>query len=280
MAVATSITALPVLAAIARERGIAGSTAGVTAISAAGIMDVAAWVVLAAALAGTASRPGRPWPVTMLLIACFATIMLLVVRPLLHWWLRRRLAVLSNHLLLALALALGSAWVTASLGLHPVFGGFLAGLAMPSRDGAADAEILQPMQQIADLFLPLFFVVTGLSLNIGAFDGRAFVLLAIVCVAVAAGKLIPGYVASRLGGLRRADSATVAILVTTRGLTELIALNVGLSAGLIDQQLFSVLVLMALITTAMVPLLLRLLPRAQTPPVSGSRDLAERTVPG
>jgi Kef-type K+ transport system membrane component KefB len=259
MGVATSITALPVLAAIARERGIAGSTAGVTAVSAAGIMDVAAWLVLAAALLGTEQKPGRPWPVTLLLITSFTVIMLLAVRPALRWWIGWRRSVLANRLPVALALAMGSAWVTASLGLHPIFGGFLAGLTMPGTDGTPDAEVLRPMEEIGGVLLPLFFIVTGLSMNVGALDGTAFVLLVIAIVIASVGKLGTGYVASRVGGLSPRDSATVAALVNPRGLTELIALNVGLSAGLIGQRLFTVLVLMALITTLMTMPLLRLI---------------------
>ncbi len=274
MAVAMSITALPVLAAIVRERGMAGSTAGTTATIAAGIMDAAAWLVLAAILVGSVHKAGRPWPVTLLLISGFAAIMLLGVRPALRWWLGRRRAVLASQLPVALALALGSAWVTASLGLHPVFGGFLAGLTMPSLDGAPDAEVLRPMEQVGGLLLPLFFVVTGLSLNVGALRGSAFILLGLLCVLASIGKLGPGYLASRAGGLTRSDSAAVAVLVNTRGLTELIALNVGLSAGLIDQQLFSVLVLMALIMTALTAPLLTLAGVGTPPPAPGLRPVS------
>jgi Kef-type K+ transport system membrane component KefB len=267
--VAMSVTALPVLAAIVRERGIAGTTAGVTATTAAGLMDVVAWLVLAAALVGTAHKPGRPWPVTLLLVGCFAAFMLLAARPALRWSISRRRSMLSSQVPVALALALGSAWVTASLGLHPVFGGFLAGLTMPSPDGVPDAEILRPMEEMGSLLLPLFFVVTGLSVNVGAMNGDAFVLLATVCAIASVGKLGSAYVASRLGGLPSRDSATVAVLVNTRGLTELIALNVGLSAGLIGQRLFSVLVLMALVTTLATAPLLSLIgvptPQARVP---------------
>jgi Kef-type K+ transport system membrane component KefB len=147
MGVALSVTALPVLAAIVRERGIAGTVAGVTATAAAGVMDVAAWLVLAAALVGTTHAAGRRWPVTLLLITGFTAAMLLLVRPALRWWIVRSRSVLSNQLPLALALALGSAWVTASLGLHPVFGGLLAGLTMPSAEGTPDAEVLRPMEE-------------------------------------------------------------------------------------------------------------------------------------
>jgi Kef-type K+ transport system membrane component KefB len=259
--VAMSITAVPVLAAIARERGIAGTTAGMTATAAAGIMDVAAWLVLAAVV--TSAHKGLPWLVRFLLFGCFVAVMLLVVRPVLRRWISRPGFMLSSKLPLALALALGSGWVTASLGLQPVFGGFLAGLTMPSPDEAPDADILRPMEEIGGLLLPLFFVVTGLSVNIGALDGRGFALLAIICLIASGGKLGPAYLASRIGRLKPKDSATVAMLINTRGLTELIALNVGLSAGLIDQRLFSVFVLMALITTAATAPLLSL---ARVPP--------------
>jgi Kef-type K+ transport system membrane component KefB len=269
MGVAMSITALPVLAAIARERGIAGTTAGVTATSAAGIMDVTAWVVLAAALAGTAQEPDRPWPVTLLLITCFAAVMLLGVRPALRWWMRQRRWIMSNPLPVALALALGSAWLTAWLGLHPVFGGFLAGLTMPSADGTPDAEVIRPMEEISGLLVPVFFVVTGLSLDLGVLDRAGAVLLLLVCAIASVGKLGPAYVAARAARLGRDDAATVAVLVNTRGLTELIALNAGLSAGVIDQRVFTVLVLMALIMTAATAPLLGLIhaPAAAAPSV-------------
>jgi len=266
LGVAMSITALPVLAAIVRERGIAGSTAATTATAAAGIMDVAAWLVLAVALAGVAHKSGRSWLVTLLLISGFAAIMLFAVRPALRWLMSRKSFLLSGRTVVALTLALGGAWVTASLGLHPVFGGFLAGLTMPRADGVPDAEVLRPMEQIANLLLPLFFVVTGLSLDIGALNGTAFLMLALVCVIASVGKLGPAYVASRASRLGPRDAAIVAVLVNTRGLTELIALNVGLSAGLIGPRLFSVLVLMALIMTVVTAPLLSLIGTPEAAP--------------
>jgi Kef-type K+ transport system membrane component KefB len=157
--------------------------------------------------------------------------------------------VLANRLPVALALALGCAWVTASLGLHPVFGGLLAGLIMPGRDGRPDAEVLRPMEDTGNLLLPLFFVTTGLSLNVGAVGLNALVMLVLVLALGAGGKLGSGYAAARLSGLPARLAAGIAVLVNTRGLTELIALNVGLQAGIIHQQLFTVLVLMAVITT-------------------------------
>jgi Kef-type K+ transport system membrane component KefB len=250
LGVVASITALPVLAAILNERGLAGTRIGVTATAAAGIMDVGAWLLLAMAVAVTAHKAGRPPAVTLGLLCVFAALMLLGVRPALRCWLRRRASVLSIQLPIALFLALGSAWVTASLGLHPVFGGFLAGLAMPSLDGSPDADVLRPMEQISGMLLPLFFTLTGLSVNIGSLGSGALVVLAIVVAVACAGKLGAAYPACRLGGLTRRESAGVAILVNTRGLTELIALNVGLTDLIIGRQLFTVLIVMALITTA------------------------------
>jgi Kef-type K+ transport system membrane component KefB len=116
-----------------------------------------------------------------LLIISFALVMLLAVRPALRWWIGRKPSVLSNQLPVAFVLALGSAWVTSSLGLHPVFGGFLAGLTFPSVDGTPNAEILRPMEEIGGLLLPLFFVVTGLSVNLQALNGTAFLLFVLVC---------------------------------------------------------------------------------------------------
>jgi Kef-type K+ transport system membrane component KefB len=249
MAVATAITALPVLASIVRERGLAGTPAGSIATAAAGAMDVVAWLVLAAALIGTGAAPDRSWTGTVLLLMAFLAGLVLLVRPALNWWFSRPRQVLANRLPVALALALGCAWVTASLGLHPVFGAFLAGLTMRGRNRVPDTEVLRALDQAGSMLLPLFFVVTGLSLNVGAVRGDAFLLLAVIVVIACAGKLGPGYWISRARGLAARDSATIAVLVNTRGLTELIALNVGLVDGIINKRLFTVLVLMALITT-------------------------------
>ncbi|ETK34065.1 cation:proton antiporter [Microbispora sp. ATCC PTA-5024] len=267
MAVAISITALPVLAAIVRERGLAGTAAGTVATAAAGLMDVAAWTTLAAVLAetGDADEPTVshvPWMLALPALTAFAVAMFLVVRPLLGW-LTRRPGAMWGRLPAAFALALGSAWGTAALGLHPVFGGLLAGLVMPRRDGAPEPEVLRPMEQTAELLLPLFFVMTGLSADISAIEPGGLILLAVLLVAAIGGKLVPAYAASRLTGLDSGESAVVAVLVNTRGLTELIVLDVGLSAHVIDERLFTVLVVMALITTAMTAPLLTALRRRE-----------------
>jgi Kef-type K+ transport system membrane component KefB len=260
LGVALGITALPVMAAIVRERGLAGTAAGVIAMAAAGVMDVAAWLVLAAVLISAGHSGTLGWPVAMLLTGCFAAVMLLVVRPALAWWANRPQSVLSSPVPVAFTLAMSSAWVTSSLGLHPVFGGFLAGLAMRG-SRPPDPDVLRSMEQAGGLLLPLFFVVTGLSLNVGAIRGNGLAMLAVILLISCAGKLGPAYALSRVSGLEPPQAATVAALVNTRGLTELIVLNVGLADGIIGPQVFTILVLMALLTTLMTGPLLTILHR-------------------
>ncbi|MGW0884917.1 cation:proton antiporter [Streptomyces sp. NPDC002671] len=277
--VATSITALPVLAAIIRERGLAGTPVGDIATAAAGFMDVSAWLVLAAALIGTKAGGSRPWLETLLLLACFLAVMAFVVRPVLGWWIRRANTVVSSQVPIALVLATAGAWVTATLGLHPIFGAFVAGLVMPKPDGAPDADVLRSTDQAAGLLLPLFFVVTGLTTNIGALSGPDLLLLVVALVCGISGKAVTGYAMARLGGLDTRQSALIGALVNTRGLTELIALNMGFSAGIIDGKLFTVLVLLALITTGITgPLIAAIDRRSPALPVPhplGAASVAE-----
>jgi Kef-type K+ transport system membrane component KefB len=265
MGVAVSITAMPVLASIVRERGLAGTTAGAVATAVAGTMDVLAWLILAAALIGTHQSGRFSWPVTLVLTVCFVVVMLVAVRPALTWWTGQSQSLLANPVPVAFALAMGSAWVTATLGLQPVFGGFLAGLTMRAKNGVPDVDVVRSLDQAGSLLLPLFFIVTGLSLNIGDVHGDALILLILTFLIASTGKLGPAYAASRLSGLEPRQSATIAALVNTRGLTELIALNVGLQAGLINQRLFTVLVLMAILTTLMTGPLLTVIRPARAP---------------
>jgi Kef-type K+ transport system membrane component KefB len=265
MGVAVSITAMPVLASIVRERGLAGTVAGVTATAVAGSMDVVAWLLLAAALIGSGHTGPFSFPVTLLLTCCFAVFMLAVVPRVLSWRMRRSASILFSPVPLAFALAMASAWFTSYLGLQAVFGGFIAGIAMRAASRELDVDVVRSLDQAGGLLLPLFFIVTGLSLNIGAVGGDGFVLLAVILVVAALGKLGPAYGISRLCGIEPRESATIAVLVNTRGLTELIALNVGLTDGLIGQRLFTILVLMALITTMMTGPLLSVTRRSGAP---------------
>lgn len=275
MGMAMSVTALPVLASIVREKELAGTLAGDIATAAAGIMDVLAWLVLAAALIGTGHSSRLPWLVTLLLTGALVAVMLLVVRPSLSWWLDRSQSVLADPVPVAFALAMGTAWITASLGLQPVFGGLLAGLAMRPRHRAPDADVLRSMDRAGLLLLPLFFIVTGLSVSIGSVRGQALVLLAVVFCVASGSKFGAAYTVSRACRLEPRESATVAALVNTRGLTELIALNVGLQSGLIGPRLFTILVLMAVITTLMTGPLLALIRPVRAVRQAGPHALTE-----
>jgi K+:H+ antiporter len=258
MAVATSITALPVLAAIVAERQLSGTQVGTIAITVAGLMDVGAWIALAVAFAGTGRSGGWPWPVGLLLVVGLAAAMILLVRPVLTWWMIQRSAVPRWVLVpLAVGLAFAGAWATAALGLHPVFGAFLAGVCTPRSDGAAD--VLRAMEHAASLLLPLFFAVSGLSFEIGAVDSRGLILLMLLLGIAVITKVGPAYAVGRLTGLAAHPSAQIAVLVNTRGLTEIVVLNLALSQGVIGRPLFTVFVLMALLTTAMTGPLLWLL---------------------
>jgi Kef-type K+ transport system membrane component KefB len=201
MGVATAITALPVLAAVVRERELAGTRAADIAVGAAGVMDVIAWLTLAAALIINRHSGALSWLLEVLATSCFTVAMIVLVPPVLNRWQRKIAAVSDSTAPTAFVLAMASSWVTASLGLHPIFGGFLAGLAMRRSNSAPDADLLRSMDQPGKLLLPLYFVVTGLSLNIGALGMQAFALFMIVFVCAVAGKVAPAYAASRIAGL-------------------------------------------------------------------------------
>lgn len=286
MAVAVSITALPVLAAIVRDRALDGTREGAVALASSGLMDVVAWLTLAAITLGAGTtdmwRAGvQQVGLRLVLLLALAAALLGVVRPLLQRWMRNS-ATVPYQLPVAFALAAGAAAATTALGLHPVFGGLLAGAAMPhphecpdpSSDRAPTSFLTASIHAVESLLLPLFFITTGLALDIGSLRLDDFVLLAVVCAVACAGKLGGGYIGARFGGMPRQPSATVAVLLNTRGLTELIALNLGLASGVIHKRLFTVLVLTAVITTLMTsPLLTALGHRANPRQKRGSRPV-------
>jgi Kef-type K+ transport system membrane component KefB len=143
--------------------------------------------------------------------------------------------------------------------------------------------VVRSLEQAGNLLLPIFFIVTGLSLNMGALGGDGFTLLALILITAVLGKIGPAYGVSRLCGIEPLESASIAVLVNARGLTELIALNVGLTDGLIGQRLFTVLVLMALITTMMtgplLPLIQRLRARRSAESRTADVPTSERRIP-
>jgi Kef-type K+ transport system membrane component KefB len=224
-------------------------------------------------LASASSSVHRPWTVTAALLIGYVAVMLLLVRPAVRSWLRRPGTLLANEVPVAVAVTMGSAWATAALGLHVIFGAFFAGLVMPRQPGGApDNDLLQPVLGAGRLLLPLFFIISGLSVNIGALHARDFELLGVLTAIAILGKAGAGFVAARAGGMGRQDAAVTGVLLNTRGLTELIALNVGLQAGIIHQELYTDLVLMAMVLTAATGPMLSLL-RAREPVPDAGRSL-------
>ncbi len=254
--IALSITAVPVLTAIVRENNLTRTVPGVVAVSAAGVLDAVCWTVLAGAMlgggggGGTAGEAVLGWPWRAALAVGFVAAMAFAARPVLRRLLWRTRLEPSLRLALLIGFALGSAWVTHWLGLHVIFGALLAGLVTPREaDGTLDPDLLRPLHEVGSLLLPFFFVLSGQSVALNSMTGTGWAVLLVVTVLAVTTKVGSGAVAARLGGLDRHDARTVGVLLSARGLTELIALNAGLEAGLVSAPLYTVLVFMALATT-------------------------------
>ncbi|MFD9027576.1 cation:proton antiporter [Streptomyces parvulus] len=198
--IALSMTAVPVLTAIVRENGLSRSVPGVVAVSAAGTLNAVCWAVPAAALLeGGAADASLGWPWRAALAVGFVTVMALAARPLLRrlpW--RTRLEP-SLRLALLIGCALGSAWVTLSLGLHVVVGALLAGVVVPrEEDGTLDPDLLRPLHEVGSLPLPFYFVLSGQAVALGGMTGGRVALLVVTVLAVAT-KIGSGTAAARLG---------------------------------------------------------------------------------
>ncbi len=261
---AMSVTAFPVLARILTDRGLQHSAVGTVALASAAVDDVTAWCVLALVVATTrADAGGLPLWATIGGLILHVALMLGVVRPLLRRHVDRLLAPrgLTTDLVAGVVvITLASAWITESLGVHALFGGFLAGVACPK-----DARVVEGLKQrfedvMVVLLLPLFFAITGLRTNIRLLDSPAewIMCLAVIGVAIV-GKFGGSSVAARAGGMSWRDATIVGTLMNTRGLMELVVLNIGLDLGVLTPTLFAMMVLMALTTTLMTtPIVARL----------------------
>jgi len=251
---AMSITAFPVLARILTERRLTRTELGTLAIACAAVDDVTAWCILAYIVAFVrASHQSKPLWVTLAGVTLFGLLMIYVVRRFLRQFqvsFARNGRITENMMAGLLLLLLLSAAMTEWLGVHLLFGAFLFGAILPRDNGfmRAVSEKLESITLV--LLLPLFFAFTGLRTSIGLVRGPAMWLdcLLIILVAVA-GKLGGSTIASRAAGVPWRNSIALGILMNTRGLMELVILNIGLELGVINQTLFSMMVLMALVTT-------------------------------
>jgi Kef-type K+ transport system membrane component KefB len=268
MGAAMSVTAFPVLARILSERNLLGTRLGTLTITCAAVDDVTAWCILAAIIGIVRAKLNQLslWEMLAGLVAYFG-IMQWMVRPMVrslaarHWGMGATDRVLAVLLLCMLA----SSWATEWLGIHALFGAFFAGVMMPKdNDFAEDVrKKLRPL--VVVLLIPLFFAFTGLRTSIGLIIGPTMILYCgLVFIVAVAGKLGGSMIAARVMGRPWREAATIGILMNTRGLIELVILNIGLDIGVLTRPLFSMMVVMAVGTTLMTtPLLSWVYPDAQ-----------------
>jgi len=268
MGTAMAISAFPVLARILRERGLSQQPLGQLATTVAAVDDLLGWLLLATVVA--VARSGSGWGAlpTLLKIALWTLLLLVGLSPLRRWLASRYRHSRELGPLLQVTLysgALVSGAVTDWFGVHLIIGAFLWGLAMPRCEPLRRQLGLRLEGVVLQLMLPLFFAISGLHTRLDALNRPALWAATALVLAVAlGGKFAAGFVMARLGGLPRRESLALGCLMNTRGLTELVVLNVGLSLGVISPELFSMGVVMTLCTTLMTgPLLGRLGYRAE-----------------
>ncbi|MFF2144921.1 cation:proton antiporter [Kitasatospora sp. NPDC058190] len=276
MGAAMSVTAFPVLARILTDRGLQRTWLGAVALACAAIDDVLAWTLLAVVVAIGGAGAGSQW--LLLLFVPYVLLMFTVVRPLLRRLLEHRRVVDPDRptaMVVTLVGLLASAAFTEWIGLHFIFGAFLFGAVMPRRTRAGEpskvtGQVTERISYLNDLLLlPMFFIVAGLKVNLSGTDGTGLVELGLILAVAVGGKFIGAFVAARATGMKKRPASALAVLINTRGLTELIILTVGLQLGVLDGKLYSTMVVMALVTTAMAGPLLHLIypvhPASPTP---------------
>ncbi len=264
LGVSLSVTAFPVLARILTDRQISKSRMGIVALTCAAIDDVTAWCLLALVVSVAQARAADAIRTVVLTIA-FVFVVLQLIAPLVRRLIPRidRSENLTRTgLSLVFIAMLASAMTTEYIGIHGFFGAFLFGAIIPHGSRIAIQLNRQLKDFVAVLFLPAFFAFTGMRTEIGLVSGAQSWIVCGVIIAVAClGKFGGTLLASRLSGLNWRDSAALGILMNTRGLVELIVLNMGLDLGVISPKLFTMLVIMALVTTFMTTPILQLLLR-------------------
>jgi Kef-type K+ transport system membrane component KefB len=263
LGIAMSITAFPVLARMLEERRLQTTSLGTTAILCAAVDDVVAWLLLAFGLALLGKDGGSAsLGVRLAGLVGYLMFMLGIVRPLANLAVKRYHATkLSLELLgVVVASVLLSAAATDVLGIHPLFGAFLAGVCFP-RIPRWQEEIRERLDMlIAVLLLPLFFALTGMRTRLDLLNGTKMWLWAgIVLLAAVAGKMGGAILAARWSGHSWRDAGALGALLNTRGLVELIVLNIAYNVGVFSPTLFTMLVVMALVTTMLTSPILRLL---------------------
>lgn len=276
MGTAFSITAFPVLARIIREGGLSRTRIGILAMACAAVCDVLAWCLLAVVVA-VAQSDGMAQSVSVIAwAAAYGLFMFRIVQPLL----RRLVASLTrhgDHGMLMTTVVSGtflSSFASAWIGIHAIFGAFVFGMVMP-REALSGllGQVAASVEKISGLFLPVFFIVTGLSVDIGALGWAGVPALLLVVVTAVVGKFAGAAFPARFLGMSWREAGAFGALMNTRGLTEIVILDIGRELGLISDRMFTLMVLMALLTTiAASPVLraVRMWYPESVPPVAGS----------
>lgn len=278
MGAALSITAFPVMARILKDRGLTSTGFGQLSLSAAAVVDVVAWIVLAFVVALTGAQGSQEGLLKITVGAVLlAGLVYGVLRPFFAWLLRTYApdGEPSTTVLASLMIGLlGCALLTEWLHLHAVFGAFLFGTCLPRDDRLlrSMAQRIEPLSIV--VLMPLFFALAGLNTSANAFSDASLGAMALILVVAALGKIGGGLVGARLAGYGWRDSFATGSLMNARGLMELIVIKVGLDAGLIGPELFTMLLVMALVTTAMtgplISLTMRRSPVSTTTATQGS----------
>jgi Kef-type K+ transport system membrane component KefB len=266
-----SITAFPVLARILEERRMQDTELGAIATACAAVQDVAGWCMLAVILviASAHGNAGDVARIALESVGCVAGIFILarlIGTADRHLGANRSGGAEDGFLLpAAIVCLLACAGATEAVGLHAVFGAFVFGIVMRRYVAAASRERLSaritPITR--STLLPIYFIIPGLSVNLRTLDTRDVVEIGLILLVACVGKIGGAYLSGRLSGLSTRQASVMGVLMNTRGLVELVVLQVGLSAGIIDARLFSELVLMAIVTTLMTQPLLTLAMRAR-----------------
>jgi len=273
MGVATSITAFPVLARILSDRSMAKTELGVLALGCAAINDATAWCLLAFVVGVAEAQVSGSLLVCVLSVG-FVALMIVAVRPLARLFVRRgeEGPLTRGRIAVVLVAVLLSALATEAIGIHAIFGAFLLGAVVP-HDSRVAREIGHRLHDVVTvLLLPAFFAYTGMRTQIGLVSGaEQWLLCGVIIVVATAGKFGGTLIAARLTGLGWRPAASLGLLMNTRGLMELIALNIGLDLGVISPALFAMMVLMALATTLATTPLLQLLAARKAHGAGGGR---------
>ena len=253
MGVAMSITAFPVLARILTDRGLSRTEVGVAALTCAAVDDVTAWCLLAVAVGVARATVSGALMATVLTVA-FILFMFLVVRPIVVRLTRAREASEPSQGAITWTLLgmLASAITAEVIGIHAIFGAFIFGAIVPTGSAVAERLAVQRTPVVTILFLPAFFALTGLRTEIGLVSSAAdWAICLLIIVLATAGKFGGTVAAGTAAGMTWRFAAQLGVLMNTRGLMELVVLNVGLDLGVLTPSLFTMMVLMAIVTTAM-----------------------------